>query len=100
MACPGWLGAHHREIFLILSPLYYQLFLRPLHLHLQIYTIVILVKISITNFSPTVVDSIGSTLGEELGLTDDELLGILLGVLRGHSTEFNSPFEIYEINIM
>ena len=31
---------------------------------------VLLVKISITYFCPTVADSLGSTLGEELGFTD------------------------------
>ena len=85
LSWPAPAGEGHTvgRFFLILSPLYYQFFLRPLHLHLQIHTIVILVKISITYFSPTVVDSIGSALGEELGLTDGELLGILLGAQLG-----------------
>ena len=81
-----------------MSPLYYQFFLRPLHLHLQIHTIVFLVKISITYFSPTVVDSIGSALGEKLGPTDGELLGILLGAQLGYKlrTELGTQLGLKE----
>ena len=64
---PAGEGHSRREIFFNIVSSLLSILLRPVQLYLQIHTMVFLVKISTTNFCLTVDDSLGSTLGEELG---------------------------------